>query len=261
MGNQVAKEFSDTFDEVKTFVEHDIKNKSKVSLGREYVDQELDTTLFQINYNKDSEDDPSVTRAVASDDEGFILYADKVVVNEKDNQKRVMIYKPSPVFPNQRVAKGMRVCKGDPNNVYLAAVIFQNQQAPTTGAAQIAYLCVVTGENRFDDTGFELQDLYKAVKNPNVKNEIMVADMAGRVVGKATKAARRRSPLLRSSSSSSCVSTSSMDSLSCSNHSTTSSSFSSFLVGRGEKKTTTLYEVVAGAEALAVIAVASSFFN
>jgi hypothetical protein len=261
MGNKVAKEYKDTFDEVKTFVEHDIKN-NKVSLGREYVDQELDTTLFQIDYNKDSEDDPSLARAVASDGDGYILYADKVVVNETDNQKRVMIYATTPVFPSQRAAKGMRVCKGDPNNVYLAAVVFQNQQAPTAGAAQVAYLCVVTGENRFDDTGFELQDLYKAIKNPNVKNEIMVADMEGRVVGKAVtaKAARKRSPLLRSSSSSSCASTGSMDSLSCSNHSTTSSSFSSFLVGRGEKKTKS-YEVAVGAEALAVIAVASSFFN
>jgi hypothetical protein len=179
----------------------------------------------------------------------------------EDNQKRVMIYKTSPVFPNQRAAKGMRIEKGDPNNVYLAAVVFHNQQA---SGAQVAYLCVITGENRFDDTGFELQDLYKAMKNPNIKNGIVVADMMGSVVGKVSASVRspfKRSPLRkppqRSSSSSSEASLSSMDSFKSFN-STASSSISSFL---GGEKRTTCYEIAAGASASAVIAVAASFFN
>jgi hypothetical protein len=264
MGNQVAKEFNDTFDEAKTFVERDVyagKN-TKISLGREYVDPETDESLFQIEYNKDSEADPTVVRSVASDADGYILYGDKVVVNEENNQKRVMIYKPSPVFPNQRAAKGMKMSKGDPNNVYLAAVIFQNQQGATARGAQLSYLCIVTGENPFDDTGFELQDLYKAMKNPNVKNGIIVADMDGRVAGKAFPTKRKRAPLLRSSSSSSCASTASMDSFqSLSNTSALSSSISSLLSStRGEKKSTS-FEISAGAEAAAVIAVATSFCN
>jgi hypothetical protein len=252
MGNKIAMEMNDTFDEVKTFTVHDISqgtNKNKVVLGREYVAHDTDKILLHLDYNKGSEDDPSLARSVASDSDGYIVYADKVVVT-KENKKRIMIYKPSPVFPNQRPAKDMRTSKGDPNNVYLAAVVFHHKQC--------ACLCVVTGESQVDDTGCELKDLYKAIKNPNVKNGILVADMEGRAVGKTSSV--RIAPK-RSSSSSSFASASSMgDSvISASTTSSFSSSLSSFLGKGGEKGIT--YEVAAGAHASAVITVAASLFN
>jgi hypothetical protein len=252
MGNKIAMEMNDTFDEVKTFTVHDIsqgKSKNKVLLGREYVDQDTDKILFHLDYNKDSEDDPTLARSVASDSEGYILYADKVVVT-KEGKKRVNIYKASPVFPNQPAAKDMRTSKGDPNNVYLAAVVFHHKQC--------ACLCVVTGESQFDDIGFELKDVYKAIKNPHVKNGIVVADLEGRAVGKTS--AVRIAPK-RSLSSSSFASASSMgDSVvSASTTSSFSSSLSSFLGKGGERGIT--YEIAPGAPAAAVIALASSLFN
>jgi hypothetical protein len=268
MGNATAKEFNDTFDEVKTFVERTIRHhqgnnkneKTALLVRREYVDQDTEKLLFRIDYNEESEDDPTLARSVAVDAQGCILYADKVVVNKKEKQKQVLIYTTSPVFQGQCAAKDTRISKGDPNNVYLAAVIFYQTTTTTK------YLCIVTGEDRFDDTGFELRDLYKAMKNPMVlkNNGIVVADMEGHVVGKA-KPPKRRLQLQRSSSSSSCASASENSSHSCTSSSTTgsaslSASFSSFLTSMGEKKATR-YEVAAGANAAAVIAVAFSLLH
>jgi hypothetical protein len=235
-----------------TIVEEEIRQgrgKNSLLLSRQFINQDTKDVLFQVEYKQKSsgrkQAEKYIPRSIASDCDGSILYVDKKVTTQ-EKSKRIMLYKTTPVYPQQRACKDIKV---DMNNLYLAAVVFCcDRQA--THKTSCAYLCVVTGENPMDDTGFELQDLYKAIKIPKVRNGVLVIDMNGRAVGKALLSRAGGSSKSGLDSSSLHSRTNSTCSLSC-----TSSMASTTLDQRS-----TTYEIAPGAEAAAVIAVASSLF-
>jgi hypothetical protein len=287
MGNKVAKEFHDTQlgrgslngtetelispELVMRGAKSTIINEEEIRHGvagpgskmtrlvaRHYINQDNNDMLFQVHYMQKSSTksvDKNMPRSIASDRDGFILYVDKKVVMP-DGQKRVYIYKTSAVYPNQPAAKDTDI-KVENNTMYLAAVIFDCQQQATQKTA-CAYLAVVIGRCKSDDTGCKLQDLYKAVKIPKVKNGVLVIDMNARAVGKAcmipggTGGGKGCSPPEQYCDGGSFATSRTATS---SNASCASSMASSSL---DERSTT--YEIAPGAEAAAVIAVASSLF-
>jgi hypothetical protein len=284
MGNKVAKEFHETqlgrgalngteaqlvapelvMHGAKSTIIHEDEIRHGVAgpgssktllVARHYINQDSNDLLFQIHYMQKSSTksaDKNMPRSIASDRDGFILYVDKKVVMP-DGQKRLYIYKTSPVYPGQAVAKDTDI-KVENNTMYLAAVVFENMNQANQKSA-CAYLAVVIGRCKSDDTGCKLQDLYKAVKIPKVKNGVLVIDMNARAVGKACSkmpggkeggAVPEQQPHSRQASSSN---------MSCASSVASSSMASSSLDERS-----TVYEIAPGAEAAAVIAVASSLF-
>jgi hypothetical protein len=232
--------------------------KANRLVARHFINQDNNDMLFQVQYMQKSSGsgsktaDKSTPRSIASDRDGFIIYVDKKIVMP-DGQKRTMIYKTSPMYPNQAPTKDE--IKVETNSLYLAAVIFDNQ-AQANQKTATAYLSVVTGRSKSDDTGCKLQDLYKAIKIPKVKNGVLVIDMNGRAVGKAAVIKEKHDGSIISSSAPNC------DASFVTSRTTSSSSIScaSSIMSSNLDERSTTYEVAPGAEAAAVIAVASSLF-
>jgi hypothetical protein len=231
---------------------------------RHFVDVHAKEVLFRADHIQQA--NKCTPRSIASDRDGFVLYVDNVIIMP-DGQKRTMIYKTCPAYPNQPVtADNVKMLKQTNKQLYLAAVIFDCQhQANQNAGAACAILCVVTGQNKLDDTGFELQDLYRAIKIPKVKNGVLVIDvMNGQAVGKSAAVPKGHFGSALSSSSSSDPSTSTCSrrsSFGMSSMSTSSSSTSAAAAAAvTNEESMMVYEIAVGAEAAAVIAVASSLF-
>jgi hypothetical protein len=281
------------------------KNNQLLRLAaRQYIYQDTKQELFRADYNLKSSSSscssspkrtssPSSSSSIASDRNGTILYVDKKIVMP-DGQKRTMIYKTCPVYPNQPPAAASARNNDDNNMIhmeaammqlYLAAIVFDCGRHQANQNTACAILSIVTGKNKLDDTGCELQDLYKAIKIPKVKNGVLVIDMMnGRPVGKKVGTTARPSSTSapasasgcccdaasttsssRGASSSSYYHCSELSSLSMSNM--TSSAAATTTAGvcwkgsaAAAAATTTVYEIAPGADATAVIAVASSLF-
>jgi hypothetical protein len=239
-----------------TIVEEDIcqgrVGKNNQLLARQFIDNDTKDVLLRTDYNLRSSNkqvNKYTPRSVASDRGGFVLYVDNVIVMP-DGQKRTMIYKTCPAYTNQPATTDD--VKLEMKQLYLAAVIFDCQHQANQNAA-CAYLCVVTGKNQQDDTGFELQDLYRAIKIPKVTNGVLVVDMHGQPVGKSATVPKGHFGTLSSSCSDSCTS-SRRSSIGMTSMSTTSSAAAT------NEESTTAHEIAPGAEAAAVIAIASSLF-
>jgi hypothetical protein len=231
-------------------VEKDIRQglmgKSNQLLGRRFINQDTKEMIFQVDYKLNSaskQTNKYTPRSVASDRDGFLLYVDKKIVMP-DGQKRTIIYKTCPVYPNQSATKDD--IKVEKRSLYLAAVVFDCQHQANQNTA-CALLCVVTGINKLDDTGFELQDLYRAIKIPKVKNGVLVVDMNGKPVGKSATVPQGH-----------CFGT--LSPACCDASTSTSSRMSDSSTATMTLEEYTVYEVAPGAEAAAVITVASSLF-
>jgi hypothetical protein len=231
-----------------TIVEEDVYQslvgKSNQLLGRHFINQETKGILFQIGYMLKSSikhADKYTPRSIARDLDGCIIYVDKKIVMP-DGQKRTMIYKTCPVYPNQPTTTDD--VKVEMKQLYLAAVIFDCRHQANQNTA-CAYFAIVTGKNKLDDTGFKLQDLYRAFKIPTVKNGVLVVDMDGQPVGKSAAVQKGHCSL---DTASSCYDTS------------IKSSRASFGMLSSTLEESTVYEIAPGAEAAAIIAVASSLF-
>jgi hypothetical protein len=235
-----------------TIVENEIRQgllgKNDQLMARHFICHDTEEMLFQVDYKLNSRNKRAIKknpRSIASDIYGCVLYVDKKIVMP-DGQKRTMIYKTCPMYPNQPATKDD--VKVDMINLYVAAVVFDCRQQTSQNAA-CACLSVVTGPNTRDDTGFELHDLYRAIKIPKVKNGVLVVDMNGQAVGKSASVPKEH-----------CFGTTGGPCFDASNINITSSRMSDSSTATTALKEYTVYEIAPGAEAAAVIAVASSLF-